>query len=122
MDKTNVFDPQWYGRSIPERHWHFHRQLLARYGIILAPGEFSKMLRDIRGGRALLIERRTRKTAIYSVKISREIEPNERIYVLSNGKDVFTAWPPKKRLNDIRRQMTRPEFTLRLRPVPETDT
>jgi hypothetical protein len=121
MDKTNVFDPRWYGRSIPERHWHFHRQLLARYGIILAPGEFSKMLRDIRGGRALLIERRTRKTAIYSVKISREIEPNERIYVLSNGKDVFTAWPPKKRLNEIRRRMNRPEFTLRLRPVPEND-
>jgi hypothetical protein len=121
MQRNNDFDPRWYGRSIPERHWHFHRQLLARYGIMLAPGEFSKMLRDIRGGRALLIERRTRKTAIYSVKISREIERNERIYVLSNGKDVFTAWPPKKRLNEIRRQMNRPEFTLRLRPVPETD-
>jgi hypothetical protein len=108
MKKIIEFDPRWYGRSIPERHWHFHRQLLARYGIILAPGEFSKMLRDIRGGHALLIERRTRKTAIYSVKISREIERNERIYVLSNEKDVFTAWPPKKRLNEIRRQMNRP--------------
>ena len=61
MNKPTAFDPRWQGRSIPERHWHFHRQLLARYGIVLGPGEFSEMLRDIKDGRALLIEPRTQR-------------------------------------------------------------
>ncbi|NGO55483.1 hypothetical protein [Allomesorhizobium camelthorni] len=118
MDKTIVFDPRWAGRAIPEKHWHFHRQLLARYGIVLAPGEFSEMLRDIKSGHAQLIEKRSGKRAIYSVRITRLYE---RVYVLSDGKDIFTAWPPLRKLNEIRRQMNRPKLFLRLRPVVNPD-
>ncbi len=70
------FDPRWDGRSIPQKLWHFHRQLLARYGIILAPGEFSQMLRNIKRGRAQLVEMRTRRMGIYSVKLQTQ---NERV-------------------------------------------
>lgn len=113
------FDPRWERRSIPQRHWHFHRQLLARYGIVLAPGEFSGILRDIRSGKAQLIEDRQGKQAIYSVRITRLYE---RIYVLSNGKDLFTAWPPSKRLNEIRRRINdEPVIVLRLRPAIDPD-
>jgi hypothetical protein len=118
MKKPIEFDPRWDGRSIPEKHWHFHRQLLARYGIVLAPGEFSDILREIKSGYAQPIEKRRGKQAIYSVRITRLYE---RVYVLSDGKDLFTAWPPSKRLNEKRRQMNQPEFFLRLRPVVDPD-
>jgi hypothetical protein len=102
MSKKHYFNPRWYGASIPQKHWHFHRQLLIRYGIVLAPGEFSDMLHDIRHGYAKLIEKRSKSRGIYSVRIPRLYE---RIYVLSDGKDIFTAWPPKKSLNEKRRRL-----------------
>lgn len=115
MTNNIDFDPQWDGRSIPQKHWHFHRQLLDRYGIVLAPGEFSQILRDIRNGRAQLIKKQSGNRAIYSVRIVRLYE---RVYVVSNGKDLFTAWPPSKRLNEIRRRINdEPWIILRLRPV-----
>lgn len=101
--KTKVrFDPRWDGVSIPRKDWHFHRQLLARYGIVLAPGEFSEIVRDLRKGYAKLIEKRSRGKVIYSVRLQRRYE---RIYVLSDGKRPISAWPPEKRLNDKRRRL-----------------
>jgi hypothetical protein len=100
------------------KHWHFHRQLLARYGIVLAPGEFSDILREIKSGHAQLIEKRRGKQAIYSVRIARLYE---RIYVLSDGKHIFTAWPPGKRLNERRRKMNQPEVFLWLRPIVDPE-
>lgn len=102
MSKGPYFNPRWDGASIPERHWHFHRQLLIRYGIVLGPGEFSDMVHDIKTGYAKVIEKRSKKTAIYSVRIDRL---GERVYVLSDGKRIITAWPPEKRLNEKRRRM-----------------
>lgn len=102
MSKKPYFDPRWLGASIPEKHWHFHRQLLIRYGIVLGPGEFSDLAHDIKTGYAKLIERRSKKTSIYSVRIDRI---GERVYVLSDGKHIITAWPPEKRLNEKRRRM-----------------
>lgn len=78
--------------SIPSYHWHFHRRLLERYGIILAPGEFSRMMRDIRSGRADLVERRPRGGIIYGVDIA---SVRRRIYVLMDGAWVISAWPPQ---------------------------
>ncbi|ESZ03685.1 MULTISPECIES: hypothetical protein [unclassified Mesorhizobium] len=60
------------------------------------------MVHDIKSGYAKLIETRSKKTAIYSVRIDRL---GERIYVLWDGKHVITAWPPEKRLNEKRRRM-----------------
>jgi hypothetical protein len=122
MKKTNEkdqFDPRWNGCSIPARDWHFHRQLLVRYGIVLCPGEYARMVKDIKAGFAELIEMRSVREAIYSVKLHHQ---HERIYVLSNGQRVFTAWPPTKRLNEIRRkQRSDPPFYLRLRLVRSAD-
>ncbi|WP_442579106.1 hypothetical protein ACSBOB_26860 [Mesorhizobium sp. ASY16-5R] len=97
------FDPRWHGKSIPKRDWHFHRQLLVRYGIVLAAGEFASMMRDIKHGAALPIMKLEPRKVIYSVRIERV---HERVYVVSDGRQIFTAWPPKKKLNEIRRKMT----------------
>ena len=105
IQEDKSFNAQWHNVYISIEHWHFHRQLLKRYGIILAPGAFSQILKDIRNGKAILIERRSRKQALYSVRIS---SVHERIYVLiSAGDRIITAWPPQKRLNAIRRRLTR---------------
>lgn len=102
MSKKLYFNKRWTGARIPKRHWHFHRKLWIRYGLVLAPGEFSQMLHDIKSGYAKLIETRSSKMAIYSVRIDRV---DERIYVLSDSKNVITAWPPEKRLNELRRRL-----------------
>ena len=104
MNKLTIFDLRWLGASIPRSHWHFHQQLFRRYQMVLGPGEYSEMVRDIRSGIAVLIEKRKGRTAIYSVKIHAQYE---RIFVLSDGRQVLTAWPPEKRLNDIRRALVR---------------
>lgn len=118
MNNLDGFDHRWNGKSIPKRHWHFHRQLLDRYGIILAPGEFSDILRDIKNGHAQLIEKRRGNFAIYSVRISRL---SERVFVLSNRKDLFTAWPPSRKLKELRRAANRPKFILHFRVVDPDD-
>lgn len=71
--------------------------------MVLGPGEFSEMIGDIRSGRAMLIEKHQGNTAIHVVRIHRQ---RGRIFVLSDGKHVLTAWPNQKRLHDIRRRMS----------------
>lgn len=100
---TEGLDPRWAGATIRSEHWHFHSQLLRRYGIVLAPGEFTAIVTAIEDGTALLIEKRGRRQAIYSVRIPRLWE---RVYVLVAGGQLVTAWPPTKRLNAIRRGMS----------------
>lgn len=102
MIGDGVFDPRWLGKSIPERHWHFHRRLLERYGIVLAPGEFSDMIKDISTGRAPLVQRRSPKSAVYSIRNRRLFE---RYFVLVTNGEVRTALPPSKALKRLRRQL-----------------
>jgi hypothetical protein len=102
MSDTTTLDPRWIGAMIPKEHWHFHRQLLDRYGIVLAPGDFSKMQSDLADGRALLVKKLKGPQAIYSVRVE---SARERIYVLAARQNIITAWPPQKRLNDIRRAL-----------------
>lgn len=94
--KRAAFDRRWQGVSIPSYHWHFHRRLLTRYGIVLAPGDFSGMVRDIRGGRAELVERRPRGGLVYAVEIK---SVRRHVYVLMVGPCVISAWPPMYDLN-----------------------
>jgi hypothetical protein len=95
-------DPRWVGAVIPKEHWHFHRQLLDRYNIVLAPGEFSMIVEAIESGGALLVEKRGKKQAIYSVRIP---SAGDRVYILAAGRNLVTAWPPQRRLNDVRRKL-----------------
>ena len=93
-------DPRWIGAVIWRDQWHFHRRLLARYKIVLAPGEFSMIVKSIEDGRARLIERRRGRGAIYLVRIP---SAQERVYVFAVGLKLISAWPPEKRLSDLRR-------------------
>lgn len=97
-----VLDPRWVGAAIQRQFWHFYSQLYERYGIVLAPGEFKIIRRAISDGEALLIERRGPKQAIYSVRIP---SAGERVYVLAAGGNLITAWPPQRRLNELRRKL-----------------
>lgn len=96
------FDARWLGKSIPERHWHFHRRLLERYDIVLAPGEFSAMLKDIATGKAKLVKRRSARSAVYMIRNTRLWE---RFFVLVVNGDVRTALPPSRAFKRTRRQM-----------------
>ena len=102
MKRHLEFDPRWEGTSIHDYNWHFHRQLLNRYGVVLGPGEYSQMVRDIKSGRAPVIEQKTRRTAIYWVRIHKQFE---RVFILSDGKQLLTAWPPDRRLMEKRRML-----------------
>jgi len=98
----DVLDTRWFGATIQREHWHFHRQLLNRYGVILAPGEFSWIVSMLETGKALLVQTRGPKQAIYSIRLPRV---QERIYVLATGCRLVTAWPPTRRLNATRRNL-----------------
>lgn len=100
--RSGDLDPRWVGAVIPTDHWHFHRQLFDRYNIVLAPGEFSMIVKAIQGGRALLVEKRGTKLAIYSVRIP---SAGDRVYILAAGRNLVTAWPPQRRLNELRRKL-----------------
>ena len=94
MSNIPAFDPRWDGASIPKWHSHFHRKLFERYGIVLGPGDFADILKQIRSGEALRVEAR-REGAIYFVKVRSLFE---RIYVLSDGRHLITAWPATRKL------------------------
>ena len=96
------FDMRWLGKSIPQRHWHFHRRLLERYNIVLAPGEFSIMLKDIASGKAPLVQRRSVKSAVYLVRNRRLWE---RVFILVTDGEIRTALPPSKALKRARRAL-----------------
>lgn len=102
MSDESGFDSRWLGKSIPERHWHFHRRLLERYGIVLAAGEFSQMLKDIASGRAPMVKRRSARSAIYMVRNTRLWE---RFFVLVTNDEIRTALPPSRTLKRLRRQI-----------------
>jgi hypothetical protein len=97
------FDPRWENKAIPKRDWHFHRQLLKRYGVVLAAGEYASMMRDLRHGAATPIMKLSPRRVIHSVQIERL---RERVYVVADGHRILTAWPPSRKLNEIRRKLT----------------
>jgi hypothetical protein len=97
-NKVWEFDERWNGASIPQEHWHFHRQLLARYGIVMRPGDYSDMIDGLRLGKALLVKKMPQNRGIYRWRL----KSNARIiFVLSNGRMAFTAWPPTAELRAI---------------------
>ncbi len=80
------------GPYISKEHWHFHRQLFLRYGVILAPGQFSQIIADIRRGRARLVKAKGKRGSIYSIRIR---EAGGRVYVFAIDNIPITAWPLK---------------------------
>jgi len=96
-----AFDLRWDGTSIPEKHWHFHKRLYERYGIVMGPGDFGAMLKAIKGGKALMVRRHGRKQRVYWCKVP---SCHERIYVLASGPAILTAWPATRELTTLRKQ------------------
>lgn len=97
-----AFDPRWDGSSIPKEHWHFHKRLYERYGIVMAPGDFGAMVRAIKDGKALMVHRKNKRHRIYWHKVQ---SVHERIYVLvGQGGAILSAWPPTKQLTGYRKQ------------------
>jgi hypothetical protein len=103
MPYQTSFDSRWNRAFIPKHHWHFHRRLYQHYRLVLGPGDFSRIQKDIRSGHALLVESSSPKRFIYFVNVR---NLHERIYVLSDGKRLITAWPPEARLAEIRRGLS----------------
>ena len=92
LDVEEAFDPRWTAACISEPDWHFHRQLLHRYGVVLNVGQFSQILWDIRHGRARLIRAKGEKRGIYAVSIG---DADTLIYILAIDGFPRTAWPPE---------------------------
>lgn len=61
--------PDWMGGMIRQSRWHVCRRLWERYGIILAPSDFKAMSRDIREGRAPLVQHRENGNPIFLVRV-----------------------------------------------------
>jgi hypothetical protein len=91
MPHESDFDPRWTGSHIVESEWHFHRQLFERYGVVLGIGQFSKIVNDIRSGRAILVRARDKRCGLYSVRV----KGAERVFVLAVNGLPRTAWPTR---------------------------
>jgi hypothetical protein len=92
-DAEEGFDPRWLKAQISKPDWHFHRQLLKRYGVVLGPGQFSQIIKTIRYGQARLVEVRGERGRIYSIRIK---GAGRRVYVLAVDGFPRTAWPPEQ--------------------------
>jgi len=102
LSEDDDLDPRWHDATVKKEHWHFHRQLLARYGVVMAPGEFSLLLRDILTGNAKPIKRQSPTRAVYFAKL---YYAKERIYVVVDDGRIITVLPPAKHLGRLRRQV-----------------
>jgi hypothetical protein len=100
-NNEDQLDPRWYGAVIGRDHWHFHRRLFERYGIILAPGEYSKMKADIKNGTAQVIKQKSPAQAIYVFKLE---SANQPVFVAAVGTRLTTAMPPSRHLWLLRKK------------------
>lgn len=91
----------WPERSFINRSsWHFHRRLYERYhGLVLLPGAYTDIGRQIREGEAIKLTQRR-----FAVRVRR---PNSRkivwVVVVYSG-HLMTALTPKAALHDLRRR------------------
>jgi hypothetical protein len=83
------------GAHIPRCHWHFHRRLRERYGIVLEPGEFGMIVRQFKKKQAVQIGR-----DLYAVRIRQTVKKSPWIFVVKNGgwphNDLVTVYPSNK--------------------------
>ena len=102
MSGEEQLDPRWEGAFIGVEHWHFHRQLLQHHGIVLAPGEFSRVVIALKNGNATVIKRQSETRAVYLFRVR---SAQERIYVVAEKARIITVLPPSKRLARLRRNL-----------------
>jgi hypothetical protein len=98
------FDPRWEGACVSRQHWHFHRQLFLRYGVVLAHGQFSQIIADIRRGQARLVKAKGKRGSIYSIRIKKA---GGRVYIFAIDCVPITAWPLKAAKRLVRKGYSR---------------
>ena len=91
----NGFDQRWDGVVIPAGAFHFHRRLWERYGVVLGPGHYSKIMKQIQRKRAIAIEfDQDRGTTVYGIYLPGS--SNRVALIVSDGRHLVSALPPKK--------------------------
>ena len=88
-------DPRWHGVFIQADQFHFHRQLWERWGVVLAPGDFTAMRQAIDGGQAVKLHKSKRGGTVYAVVVP---SVGKTVLVLTSGWRFLTAYPRDKRL------------------------
>ena len=84
---TEPFDPRWDGVSLPREQWHFYRRLHERYGVVLHPGEYSRIfLETVKWGHGLFYETQTAR--VHSVHLDGVKGP---IFVLVKANRLLSA-------------------------------
>lgn len=111
-----AFDERWDGAVIAAPQWHFHRRLLERYGVVLGPGEFSRIIRDIRRGRAIFIERRGKDATLHAVEMAGACGWVFVLYCRGRPKTVLPPsprrWKIRKAVEKQRRRVPAPISSL----------
>ena len=97
VSPANAGDPVFFTRC--------RSNCFLRYGVVLAPGQFSQIIADIRRGKARLIGTTGEKGSTYSVRIK---EAGGRVYVLAIDRVPITAWPLKAAKRLLRNAATSP--------------
>lgn len=79
-------NPKWpEGVQIKRDNWHFHKRLYERYGIILLPGEYTKILNKIKSGELEPIFYYDRNGLNTFKYVHEEGTPNQRrIYIVAD--------------------------------------
>lgn len=90
------FDPRWYEAVIGENTWHFHRRLYERYGVVLGPRGYTRIIKDISRKRALKIKQKSGGAWVYMIWIPPLIDPV--FIVFRKGSPLLTAMPPSEKL------------------------
>lgn len=81
------------GAMIQRAHWHFHARLYERYsGMILDPGGFSDILRQLKDGSAVPLKRDG-----FAVQVRRRGKKTRWVYVIAapNRDGLITVREPK---------------------------
>ncbi|WP_157215932.1 hypothetical protein [Flavisphingomonas formosensis] len=119
MTRHFSYDERWNGVAIPAEHWHFHRRLLDRYGVVLGPGDFSNMMDGLRSGKALLIREKGKGRALYQWRVK---STAELIFIVAGRNKVFTAYPPNASLRKLAKRLHAERKALRKARGTEPNT
>lgn len=108
---ANGISPYPEGWMIQRKHWHFHRRLFERYGLVLGYRGFSRIVAQISSGKALLIwTAQEPRGDLWSVRIK-----GVPVYVLAEDECIITAYPPTGKLQRTRKQLLEVRKAARLK-------
>jgi len=86
------FHSIWKGASIAREDWHFHIRLWERYGIVLRPGEYTRIYDKavVKKMKPIVVTHRGRIHPVFLYG------PQETIYVVANDRHLVTVLTPSQ--------------------------